>query len=445
MTKKNPLLSLVSLTVLGLLSSHAHASTPTTKPALTTAKPSANLQDGVIALVNDEIILQSELEQEIALLQASLGKRQVSPQQLASQALDVLIVRKIQLGIVKRAGITPNEAVINAQMLELARSEGFDNLTTFAQHLEKKEKGSYAKLRNQMIEEGALLALWQHELGNRTKVNAQEIDAFLASTEGKILSQDEYHTVHVRIPYPQERPTDSQKQEALEVANRLKNTLKTAPSLVLAMQQAQGNYPVELQGADTGYNRANVLPKELASTITNLQVGEISNSIITTAGVEVVMLVDKRVGGQVLLPEWNTSHILVKVDANQSDAIASQKINELYAALQRGANFDELAATYSDDTGSASKKGGLDWVYEGQMVPEFEAMMKKTEKGDFSTPFKTQFGYHILKVNDTRQRDVTDAYRRNRAEEILKTRLAPQAQEDWVQELKSSAYIKFIE
>lgn len=440
MTKKHALLSLLGLALFGTVPLSTHANTTQASPAKPVTK-----QDGIIALVNNEIILQSELEGAVALLYASMGKTQLSPQVIQNQALDLLIVRKIQLGIIKRAGVTTNEAVINGQLLEIARSEGFDNLTTYAQHLEKQEKGSYAKIRNELIEQASISALWQHELSNRAKVSTQEIDAFLASPEGKSLHQDEYRTVHVRVPYPNSRPTSSQKQDALEVANRLKTTLTSGLPLQTLMKQAQGTYPIELQGSDSGYYfSAKNLPRELANTITKLSVGEVSEPLVTEVGVDVILLADKRVGGQMLLPEWQTSHILIKVDALQSEAIAEQRINDIYTALQRGASFEELAATYSEDAGSATQKGSLDWVSEGQMVSEFETMMKKTEKGDFSIPFKTQFGYHILKINDTRQRDVTEQYRRARAEEILLTRLAPQAQEDWIQELKSNSYIKII-
>lgn len=436
MTKKYAFIGLLSLAMFGFVSPNIYANTPQTAQ-----------QDGIIAMVNDEIILKSELDEAVAFIQSSLGAKKVSPQLIEKQALDLLIVRKIQLGIIKRAGVTPNETVINQELLGIARTQGFDNLTSFAKHLESQKKGSYTTLRSELIEETSIAALWQHELGNRTKVSPQEIDAFLASPEGKSLNQDEYRTVHIRVPYldTPSRLTASQQQEALAVANRLQTILKTTSDPTVAMRQAQGKYAVELQGADTGYMPAKALPRELANIITSLKVGDVSTPITTDTGVDVVMLIDKRANGQVMLPEWHTSHILIKIDATQSPEIAEQKINELYSALQRGANFEELAATYSNDTGSATQKGSLDWVAEGQMVAEFEEMMKKTEKGDFSTPFKTQFGYHILKVNDTRKRDVTERYRRVRAEEILLGRLAPQAQEDWIQELKSGAYIKIME
>lgn len=402
-------------------------------------------QDGIIATVNEEIILKSELEAAMTALAAQYREQNqpINSAVLANQALDLLITRKLQLGIIKRAGITPNDAIINRQLLAIANQQGFDDLASFAEDMDKKAAGSYAALRNELIEAAAMEALWQHQLNNRVKISEQEIDAFLASPDGQALSQDEYRTIHVRIPYLDDpsRLSAEQREAAMQTANRLKQALQSGQNLQAAMDGARGSYAAELQGADTGFNPASRLPRELARTITTLDVGDVSEPIVTEFGVDVIMLADKRTGGAVILPEWNTSHILVRVDTSQTPAIAEQKINEIYTALQQGQSFEELAATYSDDAGSASQQGNLGWVGEEQMVPQFEQVMKNTEKGDYSTPFTTQFGYHILKVNDLRQRDVTEQYRRAQAEQILISRLAPQAQEDWIAELKAAAYI----
>ena len=126
-------------------------------------------------------------------------------------------------------------------------------------------------------------------------------------------------------------------------------------------------------------------------------------------------------------------------------ALAQQKINDLYEQLRQGADFANLASTYSDDPGSAGRGGDLNWVGEGEMVGEFEAVMKNTTVGDYSAPFRSQFGWHILKVDDKRQQDISNEYRRDLARQALYQRLAPQATEDWLQELRAGAYIQVIE
>lgn len=296
--------------------------------------------DGIVAKVNDEIILKSELVSTMEELAQGYLENQipVDMAQIQHQAMEQLIIRKIQLGMVNRAGFSVNDAIINRQLTQLAQAQGFNNLESFQKYLDGQTPNGYAKLRQKMIDDASLTALWQSQVSPRIKINEQDIDAFLNSPEG------------AKIP-----------------------------------------------------NR------------------------------------------QVLLPEWHTSHILARVDDTQSNSMAEQKINAIYAQLQQGADFKTLASTYSDDTGSALQQGSLGWVTEGQMVAEFEQVMQNTIRGDFSTPFRSQFGWHILKVDATRQRDITQEYRRNLAKEALFARMAPQAEEDWILELRAGAYIKILD
>lgn len=404
--------------------------------------------DGIIAKVNDEIILKSEFVHAIEAIKADYQKRGINilDEQIHLEAMDMLIMQKLQLGLVRRVDMKSNEALLNQELLKIAQAQGFHNLTDFKKSLDAQKMGAYEAVRKEVFEQAVLQSLWQQQIASRVRISKQDIDDFLASNEGKALHQDEYQTTHIRVPFTGNTDvlSDGQRQGAYAVALRIKQALEVGHSLESAMQHARGDYPESLQGTNTDYFRANNLPIELAGVITKLQVGQVSAPIATSSGYDVIMLRDKRVGGRVMLPEWQTAHILIKVDDKQSQASAEKKITELYHALQQGANFEELALNYSQD-GSAMQQGQLGWVSEGQMVPEFEAMMKNTQVGDYSTPFSTQFGYHILKVNDLRQRDVTELALRRQAEAILFERQAPKAQEDWLQQLRASAYIEFVE
>lgn len=443
---KKPLtLAILMVSALPMLA-YANTLTPTTTATAPTVANTANAgtpKDGVIATVNNEIILKSELNAAIQALATQIPPTATNAQTLANQALDALIVRKLQLEIIKRANLVPNDTVINEQLLVIAKQYGFDTLEQFATDMNKKSAGSYDALRQEIIETAAIQALWQHQLASRVKISEQNIQAFLASPDGQALNQEEYHTIHVRVPYLDDPNllTAEQRHETWATALRLRQALQQGKDLATAMREARGNYAVELQGADTGFHPAAYLPRELAPIITKLAVNEVSEPMLTDVGVDVIMLAGKRSGEAVIAPEWQTSHILVRVDNLQNANVAEQKINALYAALQQGQSFETLAKAYSDDKGSATQAGNLGWVGTSQMVAEFEQVMKNTPKGNYSTPFRTQFGYHILKVHDTRSRDVSEQYRRAQAEQILLSRLAPQAQEDWINELKAAAYI----
>lgn len=399
--------------------------------------------DGLAAKVNNEVILKSELDTAINHLKAE--RSSITDEMAYSQALEGLIAKKLQLDIIKKAGIAPDEELVTQELMRIAQNQGYSSLTAFQQAIEKQSTGSFSNLRQQVVDELAIAGLWQHELGNRVRISEKQIQEFLASPQGQALQSDEYRTIHVRIPYLDDynRLSEQQKQEAMATALRLKNLLEQGISLQMAMQSARGNYPRELQGADTGYNQVATLPAAIVSKIITLPIGKATDPIITDHGIDVVLLADKRVT-QVIEPQWHTGHILAKIDATQSEAIARQKIDDIHKALQQGADFQTLATRYSDDKGSATKGGDLGWVQEGQMVPEFQAVMQNTTKGNFSDPFVSRFGYHILKVNDLRQQDVTDERRHAQAQQILFQQLASQALEDWIQEMRAGAYIEMV-
>ena len=410
----------------------------------------ANSTDGIIALVNENAILKSDLVAAIAQTQArakAAGEPIANSAQLQSEVLNALILRELQLSLIKRVGLNPDEAAINKRLEQIAKAEGLSSISALQQRLDSAQSGSYATLRAQLIEDTAIQALQQRQITNRVRISEQDIDAFLASPEAKRLNQSEYQTVHVRVPYIDDysRLSEAQRNDALKVAQNLRTRL-LVPNVDVAeaIAASQGNYPIPLQGGDMGFHKAAALPTELSSEITKLEVGAVSAPLITPEGIDIIKLANKKASDTMLVPQWNTSHILVKVDELQTDALAEQKINDLYSQLRNGADFASLASTYSDDPGSAGRGGDLDWVGEDQMIGPFETMMKNTAVGDYSAPFKTQFGWHILKVEGKRQQDVSDEYRRIMARQALYQRLAPQAKEDWLQELRAGAYIQVL-
>ena len=439
------------------LSAQAATVEPAAAKAATTADQSsvnrltpANSTDGIIALVNENAILKSELVDAITQTQAraqAAGEPIANSPQLQSEVLNSLILRELQLSMVKRVGLNPDEAAINQRLAQIAQSQGLDSLAALQQRLDAAQPGSYATLRGQLIEDAAIQSLQQRQISSRVRISEQDIDAFLASPEAKRLNQSEYQTIHVRVPYIDDysRLSEAQRAEALKVAEALRTRL-LVPNVDVAeaVAASQGNYPIPLQGGDMGFHKSAALPTELSSEITKLDVGAVSEPLVTPEGIDIIKLADKKDSDKMLIPQWHTRHILVKVDELQTDALAEQKINDLYAQLRNGADFNSLASTYSDDPGSAGRGGDLDWVSEQDMIAPFEATMKNTAVGDYSAPFKTQFGWHILKIEGKRQQDVSTEYRRNMARQALYQRLAPQAKEDWLQELRAGAYIQVL-
>ena len=443
-----------------MLNLSAHAATadisnaPMAAPnAAITRAPAVSVQkhtlDRVVAVVNDTPILQSQLDTAMAEAQQMLAaqNRRLTPEQLRRQVLDQLILQQIQLDIIKRQGIRVDDSRVNAALLNLAKQQGIDSLAQLQQQLDREQAGSYQALRQQVSQELAMQTLQQQQVARRIKISDQDVDMFLASPESRALDQVEYRTLHVLVPYPEtgKAPTSAEQHQALQVADKIADALKADQADVNAVvADAQAGYPAEIQGGDMGFHRAGELPRDLSRDITALRVGQVTAPLPTARGLNVIKLVEKQGNDQQIIDQWQVRHILISPSVTMTNELAKQQIESLYEQLRQGADFATLAATYSKDPGSANNGGSLGWVGEDEMVPQFEQVMKNTEVNDFSTPFETQYGWHILKVEGKRQHDVTDIYRRNKAREALYQRLAPQALEDWLQELRAQAYVNIM-
>lgn len=408
--------------------------------------------DGVIAIVNDTPILRSQLDRAVAQASAQLQaqNKPVPPaQQLYPQVLDQLITKQIQLDIIKRQGLQAEENAVNAALTNLAQQNGVASLAEFQQKLDAQRAGSYQALRQKVSEDLAIQTLQQQQLASRIKISDQDVDNFLKSPESNALEKSQYRTLHIRVPFVADaagKTSDKQKKQALTVATQIaKNLQAENANIEQIMTDAQANYNAQIQGGDMGYHVAAELPTELSKNITALEVGQVTNPIATAEGYNVIKLVDKRGGQQKIIDQWHTRHILISPSTALPADMAKQQIDTIYEKLRQGEDFATLASTYSKDPGSASNGGDLGWVSEGDMVPSFEAMMKKTSVNDYSVPFQTQFGWHIVKVDEKRQKDVSDVYRKNMAREILYQRMAPQALDDWMQDLRAQAYVKIMQ
>ena len=408
--------------------------------------------DGVIAIVNDTPILRSQLDRAVAQASAQLQaqNKPVPPaQQLYPQVLDQLITKQIQLDIIKRQGLQAEENAVNAALTNLAQQNGVASLAEFQQKLDAQRVGSYQALRQKVSEDLAIQTLQQQQLASRIKISDQDVNNFLKSPESNALEKSQYRTLHIRVPFEADaagKTSDKQKKQALTVATQIaKNLQAENANIEQIMTDAQTNYNAQIQGGDMGYHVAAELPTELSKNIIALEVGQVTNPIATAEGYNVIKLVDKRGGQQKIIDQWHTRHILISPSTALPADMAKQQIDTIYEKLRQGEDFATLASTYSKDPGSASNGGDLGWVSEGDMVPSFEAMMKKTSVNDYSVPFQSQFGWHILKVDEKRQKDVSDVYRKNMAREILYQRMAPQALDDWMQDLRAQAYVKIMQ
>ena len=404
---------------------------------LSTAIPSfaAETKDEVVAVVDNSVILRSDLTQSIAEIthQFETAKKALPPEQfIQQQALEQLILREAQLEQVKRYNIRPDEKSLNDAVLKVAKDSGSSSLEAFQQKLDKIAPNTYASLRARIAEDLSINRLRQQVVTSRIKINDQDVKNFLNTPQGQALLGNQVHVLHLRIAG----------ENASQVANQIKKELDSSNDIQTLSKKYSVN-GVQVDAADMGTRSLSDIPAELAARVATLQEGQTSELIEARDGVHILKLLERKgTEKKALVPQYQTRHILIQPSEIISQDNAKQMINSLYTRLKNGEDFAVLAATFSNDPGSARDSGSLGWVSPGVMVPEFEQRMKDTPVGQISEPFQSQFGWHILQVTDKRQQDMTHEYQERMARQLLGERQFDAELDTWLRETRNNAFVE---
>ena len=395
--------------------------------------------DQVIAIVGKNAILKSDLDQGIAEAQHQLQaqKKEAPPTNvLQGQILDQLIMHNAQLEQVKRYAIQADEKSLNEAVMKVAAQSGSKSLEDFQQKLDKIAPGTYEALRERVADDLLIQRLRQQQVMSRIKISDQDVENFLKSPEGQAAVGGQAHVLHFRVA------GTSSAEEITQVANQIKADLANTND-VKAIENKYSTATIKVNGADMGYRSFADIPSELAARVTPLNDGQTTEIIQAKDGLHILKLIDRKSNDQkIVVPQFQTRHILIKTSEVVSPENAKQMIDSIYNRVRTGNNFSTLASTFSNDPGSARDGGSLGWVSPGMMVPEFDKTMQAAAVGKVSQPFQTQFGWHILQVTDKRQQDMTKETQTRMARQILGERQFDAELDSWLRELRNNTYVE---
>lgn len=395
--------------------------------------------DQVIAVAGNSAILKSDLDQGVAEAthQLQAQKKEIPPQQLLQQqVLNQLILQNAQLEQVKRYGLKADEKSLNEAVLKIANQSGSKSLEAFQTKLDAVAPGTYETLRNRVADDLLIQRLRQQQVMSRIKISDQDVENFLKSPEGQAALGSQVHVLHMRIS------GDASTEDLNKVAQTIKSDLKNTDD-VKALEKKYTSGAIKVEGADMGFRPLSDTPAELAARVSILNAGQTTDLISVNDGIHVLKLVDRKENEQkALVSQFNARHILIKSTEVMSPEMAKQTIDQIATRIKAGEDFATLAATYSNDPGSARDGGSLGWVSPGMMVPEFDKAMQATPVNQVSAPFQSQFGWHILEVTGTRQQDMTKEYQQRMARQILGERQFDSELDSWLRELRASTYVE---
>lgn len=397
--------------------------------------------DRIVAVVDQTVITEQELEGRIATVTAQLKKQgNELPEEniLRKQILERLISDTLQIQFAAQTGLKVDDNQLDRTIERIAEQNQL-TLTEFSEALAK-DGISMRKFRSDIRNEITIARLREREVDGRVNVSESEIDNYLTSQASSNESQDEFEISHILIRTPEEGATEDIQKAKLKAEDAI-NQLKAGASFA-KVSASFSDAPNALEGGNLGWKSGTQIPALFLDALKNLQVGESSPALRSPNGFHILKLTNKRGGNSPLvIQQTHARHILIKITEVMSENEAKQKMDVIKERLDNNEKFEALARQYSEDS-TASNGGDLGWVNPGDTVPQFEKAMNELKDKQISAPVRSQFGWHIIQVLERRSQDMSKESARLKARQEIRNRKADEAYQDWIRELRDRAYVE---
>ena len=397
---------------------------------LATAK--IEILDRVAIIVGEGVVLESQVDgmmQNIKKRYSEQGAALPPDEVLLEQVHERLIIQELQLQMADRAGIRVSDTELNASFQNIAQNNQL-SLEEFIETIES-EGESYQDLREQVREEMIIQRVQRGRVGREVDITEQELNGFLA-TEGVINQlSPELFVRQILV---------SDEKQALELIQKINNGSDFAE---LAKSKSKSNNAS--QGGEMGWRNLGDMPSLFANALKNKKKGFVSEPLKAGSGFYILKLEDKR-GDLVRFEEqWNVRHILMMETKLRDKMFTKKELEDVRDRVLAGEDFSLLAKEFSEDPGSASRGGNLDWLSLGTTAPAFEKMMLASPIDEISPIFESEFGFHFLQVLDKRTEDLTEEVIKDRAYGILFSRKFDEELENTLRTIRSEAFVEFKE
>ncbi len=397
--------------------------------------------DRIAAIVDDDVVMESDLKARMADIEAQLVERKapVPPSDvLRRQVLERLIVESIQIQLGNRMGIRIDDDTVTGAITGIARQNGL-SLRDFVQRLDE-EGVEYATFREQVRRDMIINRVRQRRVGDRVRMTDADVEEFLKSATAREMFAGSYRLAHILVAVPEGAAVEQVKAAEEKAQHLLAEARGGADFADLAVRNSDAANALE--GGDLGWRDAAQLPTLFAGLAPTMKPGDIAGPLRSGSGFHLLKLVDRKGDAERVVQQAKARHVLVKPSAIRTAAEARELAQQLHDRVLAGEDFAAIAKKHSEDYGSALSGGDLGWVSPGQMVTEFEDAMSNTKTGELSGVFETQYGWHFLQVLERRDQDTSEEFRRMQARNAVWKRKFDAELEAWLRELRNEAWVE---
>ncbi len=400
------------------------------------------LLDGIAATVNEGVVLKSEVTRELRRIIENLRAQdaQIPPTStLASQILERLIIRRIQLQRAERIGIRIPDEQLNITLADIAQRNAI-SLSELPTMLAQ-QGIEYTIFRSEMREQLTIDQLRQRDVITRINVTPRELEEHLARLAGRATQNEEFRLAHILISIPSDATVDNSSAAESNVFSILERARNGESFFELAVANSDGQSA--LQGGDLGWRRGNELPTLFADIVPELEPGQISEPTRSASGFHLIRLDERRGADPIMEQQTHARHILLTTNEVLDDDAVRQKLMAIRQQISAGDDFAAVATVMSEDPGSAVNGGDLGWSGPGIFVPEFQAVCDSLEPGEISEPFQSPFGWHIVLLLDRRVQDMTEEVERREAIMAIRNSKLEEETELWTRRLRDQAFVEY--
>lgn len=406
--------------------------------------------DKVLAIVDEGVVLQSELEarmEQVREQSATAGQPLPATTELRTQLIETLVVENLQVQLAERMGIRYDDDTINDVINSIAQQNNmtFDDYVTMLEG-----QNEYLNTRNQIRKELTLRDLQRGMVNRRINITDQEIENFLNSEMGRVTMAPDYLVDQTLIVVSEDDSDElirAKEQFAKQMLEAIQGGTDFTQARAIAQRGAAATPPTAYQatGGELGWRKADALPTLFVDLVPAMKAGEIRGPIRSPSGFHLVYLKEVRGDIATMVNQTHARHILITPNEIRTEEQAKALADSLYARINGGEDFAQIAREMSDDAASVVAGGDMGWANEGGMPPEFESVIQSMEIGKVSEPFRTSFGWHIAEVLERREQDMSREFSRQQAENTLRGRKFEIELQNWLVEIREKAYVKIIE
>ena len=429
------------LAALACASTAAAAQAPAPTTTLTPATARVVPVDRIVAVVNDEVITQNDLNDRVSLVVKQLERQggQLPPADtLTRQILERMVNDLVQVQLAKETGIKVDDATLERTIERIAQENNLA-VTAFRAALER-DGIRFPRFREDIRSEILLARLREREVDNAVVVTDAEVETELAREAREATGDSEYNLAHVLVVVAPQSNSQQIEQRRRRAAAALSELRRGAnfPQVAATYSDA----PDALQGGNLGWRASGRLPQVFLAAISKLQPGEVSDILRSPNGFHIVKLLEKRgraaVGG---VQQTRVRHILLRAREGLSESEARSRLQGLRERIAAGTDFADIAKQFSEDA-SASKGGDLGWIAAGDTVPEFEKVMNALKDNEVSPPVQTPFGWHLVQVLERRSDELSADRKKIAARQAIRSRKADEAYQDWLRQMRDRAFVE---